>query len=112
MPRGLQTHPRARLVVAQSLPQLQRLVPGFRARIAVVAPAMVVAQLLERSCTLLIAESQLESRLMEFQPTFSCVAAAGSGAGSDERREGAISHVFARLGVVRPCEVRALAEEG
>jgi hypothetical protein len=77
MSRGLQAHPRARLVVAKTSPQLQCLIPGFRARIAVVAPAMVITQLLERSCTLFVPDGQLQGCLVELQSAFSRVAVAG-----------------------------------
>src|SRR2546425_968813 len=73
---------------------------------------MVVAQLLERSRTLPVADGQLQGRLVKLESTLRRVAAAGGRAGGDEHRKGAMSHLLERGGLLRPGEVRALAEEG
>src|SRR5437870_12266353 len=73
---------------------------------------MVVAQLLERLCTLPVTEGQLQGRLVELQAAFRRVAVAGGRAGRDERWKGPVPSVLTGREIVRPGEVRPLAEEG
>src|SRR5207245_1584245 len=105
--RGLDTDSGARLVIAKRHSKVQSGAPGFDTRIAVVAPAMVVAKLLVRARPLAVVRGELERRLMELEPSFGGVALSRRRPRGDQRGKGRLANLIASGRIVGPSEVRA-----
>src|SRR2546430_5057963 len=76
-----------------------------------IAPAVVVTELLVRARALAVVDRKLQRRVVEFEPSFRGIALSRGGPRGEQHNERAVANLCTSRRIVGPSEVRPLAEQ-